>query len=208
VTPFYPEQRDPDDPDMNRDMGIALVELLGQGAGDQEKLAPQVVAMLERALRNDPEDVDAWEAKGQVLMLMKSQSAALATFETVLSKAPNREVSLSSAAMLCQDLNQMEPAIGYWLRAVEANPWAYMYRRNLCVLLAHKEAWDDVRPHCQAWVRLAPADVAARKLWVTCLLKEGKQEEARTEFEKIERMKPPNLREMQDWFAEQTGTRK
>ncbi len=65
-----------------------------------------------------------------------------------------------------------------------------------------------MRPHCQAWVRLAPADVSARKLWVTCLLKEGKQEEARTEFEKIERMKPPNLRELRDWFAEQTGTRK
>jgi predicted CXXCH cytochrome family protein len=208
VTPFYPEQRDPDDPDMNRDMGIALVKLLGKGAGDQEKLAPQVVAMLERALRNDPEDVDAWEAKGQVLMLMKSQSAALATFETALAKAPNRETSLSNAAMLCQDLNQMEPAIDYWRRAVKVNPWAPTYRQNLSVLLAHKGAWNDVRPHCQAWVRLAPADVPARKLWVTCLLKEGNQEEAKTEFEKIERMKPPNLREMQDWFAEQTGTRK
>jgi predicted CXXCH cytochrome family protein len=208
VIPFYPDQRDPDDPDMNRAMGMALVTLLGNGEGDQDLLAPQAVAMLEKAVRNDPEDVDAWEAKGQALMLMKSPSAALATFETALSKAPDREASLAAAAVLCQDLNQLDPAIDYWRRAVKANPWSATYRQNLSVLLAHKEAWDDLHPQCQAWVRLAPADVAARKLWVTCLLREGRPEEAKSEFEKIERMKPPNLRELQDWFAGQTGTRK
>jgi Tfp pilus assembly protein PilF len=207
LIPFYPEQQNPDDPDMKRDMGMALVKLLSTGAGDQERLAPQAVAMLETALRNDPDDVDAWEAKGQALMLMKSQSAALATFETALSKAPNREISLSAAAMLCQDMNQLEPAIDYWRRAVKINPWAAPYRQNLSVLLAHQQAWSDLRPQCEAWVRLVPADVAARKLWVTCLLKEGKPEEAKAEFDKIERMKPPNLRELQDWFREQTGTR-
>jgi hypothetical protein len=95
----------------------------------------------------------------------------------------------------------------YWRRAVQANPWMPAYRENLATLLVHKRAWDEARPHCQAWVRLAPDNVPARKLWVTCLLKEGKQAEAKTEFEKIERLKPPNLQELRDWFAGQTGTR-
>jgi Tfp pilus assembly protein PilF len=208
IIPFYPDQRASDDADVNRDTGMALVKHLGKGAEDEDRLAPQAVAMLESALRNDPEDLDAWEAKGQALMLMKYQSAALATFETALAKAPDRELSLSSAAALCQELNQLEPAIDYWRRAVKANPWVAPYRQNLSILLAHKQAWNDLRPHCQAWVRLAPADIAARKLWVTCLLREGKPKEAKEEFEKIERMQPPNLSELQDWFAGQTGTRK
>jgi tetratricopeptide (TPR) repeat protein len=105
--------------------------------------------------------------------------------------------------MLCQDSQQLEPAIAYWRRAIDMNPWMPQYRQNLALLLEHKRAWEEVRPECQAWLRLDPASVDARRLWAACLLKEGKKAEARAEFARIEQLNPPNLRELNAWFTEQ-----
>jgi thioredoxin-like negative regulator of GroEL len=68
-------------------------------------------------------------------------------------------------------------------------------------MLADKKAWDEARPQCEAWLRLDPASIEARVLWVSCLIKTGDLTRARTEFAKIERLRPPNLSILQARFA-------
>ena len=49
--------------------------------------------------------------------------------------------------------------------------------------------------------RLDPANMDARVLWVSCLLRTGDKAAARAEFAKIERLRPPDLPVLQARFA-------
>jgi len=122
----------------------------------------------------------------------------------VLTAAPRREGALVRAATLAQEQNQAEAAIDFWRRAAEVNPWQPSYRQSLCQLLARKGAWGDLRPQCEAWLRLDPASTDARQTWVTYLLRTGRKNEARAEFAKLRALRPPNLGQLQAWFDEES----
>jgi hypothetical protein len=94
-------------------------------------------------------------------------------------------------------------AIDYWRRAAEANPWMASYRRELAVLLAQKDAWDQVGAVCRAWLDLDPSSVEARRLWISSLFRAGKKDEARAEFEKVKALRPPDLEKLQGWFEQE-----
>src|SRR5262249_43070097 len=148
----------------------------------------------------DPEDWDAWLAKAQALRAQGRRSEAIAALEAVLAKEPRREMALTSAASLAQDLGQVDAAVDYWRRAVAVNPWAANYRRSLCLLLARKGAWEERRADAEAWLRLDPASIDARQTWVGCLLHTGHKDEGRAEFDKIRALHPANFDKVQAWY--------
>jgi tetratricopeptide (TPR) repeat protein len=202
---FYREREDPKDKEVERDQGIALVHMLVQNVSHGKALPVGIerraIELLEAALRNDPEDMQAGEARAEALALLNRQEEALAAYQAVLSKAPHREASLMGAAMLAQSMGHRDSALAYWRRAVEENPWQPYYRGSLAQMLADQKAWDEARPQCEAWLRLDPGRIEARVLWVRCLLKTGDKAEARAEFAKIERLRPPNLPLLQARFT-------
>jgi hypothetical protein len=205
VMPFHAPAELPPDPEAERDLGVALLGPLTETG----KVAPQpyggpALRLLEGATARDPEDWPAWEAKANALWAVDRRPEALAALQSVLTAAPRREGALTRAAVLAQELNQVETAIDYWRRAVEINPWMADYRRALCQLLVRQEAWDELRPQCEAWLRLDPGSVDARQAWVTCLLHTGHKDEARTEFAKIRALRPPNIGQLQAWFDEES----
>jgi hypothetical protein len=205
VVPFYQPAGTPPDPETERDLGIALLGPLAESG----KVMPRAwgdtaLRLLEPAVARDAEDWPAWEAKANALWAQGRRGEALAALQVVLAAAPRREAALTRAAALAQDLNQVEPALDYWRRAVEVNPWAANYRQSLCQLLAHKGAWEELRPHCQAWLRLDPANVEARQTWVSYLLRNGRRDEAREEFSRLRALRPPNLGRLQAWFDEES----
>jgi tetratricopeptide (TPR) repeat protein len=202
---LFSRQRHEPKTEIDRDLGIALAHIMVQSLS-QRKVPPagagqQALGLLEEAVRNDPSDMLAWEVEAEVLALLNRRAEALAAYETILAKAPYRESSLMGAAMLAQSQQQLEPALAYWRRAVAENPWQPHYRASLAQLLADQKAWDEARPQCEAWLRLDPASIEARVLWVRCLLKTGDKAGARAEFAKIERLRPPNLPLLQARFA-------
>jgi Flp pilus assembly protein TadD len=207
LVPFH---RPPDRREAERDLGIALTNDLVQGLIQGKAPPPEArwaVGLLEASVRHDPEDLPAWEAKARVLTLADRKAEALAAYEAVLAKAPHREVSLAGAAMLARDLQQVEAALSYGRRAVAENPWQPKYHADLAQLLADRKAWDEARPHCEAWVRLDPGSIEARMLWVRCLLQNGDKDRARAEFAKIERLRPANLPLLQARFAVEARAR-
>jgi tetratricopeptide (TPR) repeat protein len=211
VVPFYRQGPGAGDPDDGRDLGIALPHVMVQSLA-RRKAPPagvgrQAVELLEAAVRNDPEDVQAREVLAEALSLVNRQADALAVYEAVLAGAPDREASLMGAAMLAQSLQRREPALAYWRRAVAANPWHPYYRASLARMLADQKAWDEARPQCEAWLRLDPASIDARVLWVSCLLKTGDKDAARAEFAKVERLRPPDLPVLQARFAVELRSR-
>jgi hypothetical protein len=202
VTSFY-RDRLPADADAERDLGMALARMIWEGRSPGGAVGRAVVPLLESALRNDPGDVDALEAKAVVLSVLKRPAEALAAAEAGLEKAPRREVLLAAAATAAQELADMEKALAYGRQAVAANPWNPQYRRRLARLLASRGDWEESSQEAQAWLRLEPGSVEARMTWVTALLRLHRPEEARAAFATVERLQPPNLEELRAWVRRQ-----
>jgi tetratricopeptide (TPR) repeat protein len=202
---FHRSRLDGDEREQTRDEGVALAYLLGQGKEPPHRSGMQALRMLAAASERDPDDVAAREAMGTTLAaLQRPDEEVLAVFRGVLDRDPEREATRVRAAGLAQKLHQWEAARADWLRAVDANPWMPGYRRQLVQVLLHLQAWDEARPQVEAWMRLDPRSVEARKAWITCLLHEGKKDAARAEFARIEALQPPEIAELRDWFARQT----
>jgi hypothetical protein len=204
VASFYGDRLPAGDPEAARDLGVVLVQLGTEGKAPGATAARRAIPLLDAALRRHPDDLAALQARADALLLQTRLQEALAGYEAVLARAPRRELALRAAASAAQDLRQTDQALGYWRRAAEANPWMPLYRSHLTPLLAEAGDWDGAGEHARAWVRLDPGSVEARRLWVRCLLHEGKKEEARAEFARIEALAPAERSDLRRWFAEQT----
>jgi hypothetical protein len=95
---FY--RADPGDPGLARDLGVALARLAAGGKGDPLAYARRAADLLADGVTSFPEDVPAREARGQALAVLGRRAEALGAFESVLARAPRREVSLQGAARL------------------------------------------------------------------------------------------------------------
>jgi len=203
---FGRERLDPRDREQARDAGLALVKAASNGRLPQALATGQALELLRPALRNFPDDVEAWEARGWALLAQKSARQGLTAFEEVLIRDPQRERSLLGAALLAETLDLADKALGYWRRCAAVNPWLPLYRRHLALLLMRKQAWNEVRPQAQAWLRLDPGSTEARMLWITCLLRDGRKAEAAAEFARIEALRPPDLSRLRALYqAERRG---
>jgi hypothetical protein len=201
VVSFYRDRKGADAGEGERDLALALVKLALAGRAPASGAVGRTLPMLDAAVRRDPGDLAAGEARGHALALQGRSAEALAAFEAVLARAPEREPALVGAAATAEALARPEAALGYWRRAVAVNPWAPDYRRGLALLLVKKQAWDEAGPECQAWVRLDPTSAEARSTRVLCLLAAGNKDEARAEFARVEALAPDNFPELQARFG-------
>jgi tetratricopeptide (TPR) repeat protein len=203
VVPFYREHLDPHDPEAARDLAVALVQMTFNRKINEFAYPEAPLPLLDQAVRRDPDDVDAGEARAGLLMLQWRFPEALAAFEAVLARSPRRERSLVQAATVAQKMRRRETARRYWERAAEVNPWRSEYRESLALLLTEEKDWEGGRRQCEAWLRLDPASLEARTLWVKCLASTGRLEEARRELARLERLHAPAVAELRRWLAEQ-----
>ncbi len=205
VVAFTPEGTAPlPAAEADRDLGIALIALVAGGKIERDRYADQALPLLEAATRRDPADVDAWQARADALTLLRRPAEALQAVEAALPLRPQQETLLARAGQLTQDLGDAGRAVGYWRRAVTANPWLAEYRGPLATLLARQGDWDEARVQCRDWLRLDPESVPARLLWIRCLLHDGKRPEARAEADRLNLLQPENRPRLEAWFAEQT----
>jgi tetratricopeptide (TPR) repeat protein len=189
-----------DDVERERNRAVAVVkQALGGNAAAREALGT-VLAPLETALRRDPDDRIAAEAKGYALTLQGRRAEALAAFEALLVKAPQQELAVIGAGAVAEALGQTETAERHWRRAVALSPSEPGYRGHLTRMLLKREAWEEARESCQIWMRLDPMSAEARAALVQCLLATGNKTEARAEFARLEALAPANLRELQIRF--------
>jgi len=197
---FHQGPVNPKDKERSRDLGIALTRLAVQGKIGGRQIQ-NALALLEKSLQ--PDDLEAWQEKAELLLLLGRKSQALGALETILKQEPKRELALVQAAALSEDADR---AVDFWRRAVAANPWMAQYRAGLAQVSAHLGAWKESRRECQAWLLFiaangaGPASIDARKLWIECLLQDRQVAEARAEFARIVALKPADLDQLKSWF--------
>jgi hypothetical protein len=188
---FYGEQNDPKDAEVLRDLGIALIQKAWTERREEVRrgLCARALTLLDLAVENDPDDIEAMEAQGLGLWACADAPAALATFETVLAKVPERETSREAAAHLATRLRQDDKAVRHWQRFLGTNPWDPSAHYLLAKLLAQQQNWTAAIKEASAALRLQPTHEAARLLLVDGYFHQGQKQRAREEFQFVERLR-------------------
>jgi len=202
---FHRDLRDPADPDVRRDLGLAMISKSRSETHLEIRhaICARAMPLLETALQDDPEDIDALEAKGFGLWVLDAPRQALATLEAVLAKVPAREIAREDAAQLATSLGLEQTAIDHWRQLLTANPWNPEAHYSLAKLLGQRQDWLGAITETSAALRFDPTNVAARMLLVAACLKTGDQKRAHQEFATVERLQPPQLDKLREWFTAQ-----
>ena len=187
-----------------RDLALALSVVGERSVSDAQRqmFAKGVISLLTSALERQPDDVAAWEARGQALWWDKRPREALESFEKVLQRAPRRELSLRTAAIVSLELNETERGIAYWDRALAINPYAWQVHSFRGQALALRKQWAAAVDACDASLRLNPFDSRTRMLLIDCLIHQDKRQRARDELQILMALRSSPPEEMQKWFDE------
>jgi Tfp pilus assembly protein PilF len=202
LKPFHPYPPE-EEAEVRRDLGVAWVELMKISLANPQVHGETAEALLAGAIRQHPNDVPAREAMGFSLFLRGRQYEALDQLESVLSLDPKREWALNAVAALTWKLGRPEESLGYWRRLVAESPWQPAYRRALTEILIHMGERAEARTQCQAWLRLDPMSVDARRTWIHLLLRDNRRNEAREQLRLLEALKAPDLDRVRAWFDEE-----
>jgi len=195
----------PGDRESARDLGIALMDRFKRIPPPMQLRQGQLaLPRLQAAVRADPDDLDALDAKARAHWAVGEISAAAAAFDDVLTRSPRREVTLSLAAALAIERARWETAVSYLDRAIVVNPWRHELRLALGEAHAALADWPAAFTAGRDAVRLNPAGWQGRKLLVACYLATGKPDEARAEFQRLLALHPPDEESLRRWFAQQS----
>jgi hypothetical protein len=192
----------PGDEDAARDLALALVELADQQPLVAEELSQMALRALEAARQRAPGDVPALEGWAFALKMQSRGHEALAAFEEVLARVPERETTLTTTAELAADLGKTDVAIAYWERALAVNPWRASAHVSLARLVGRRREWRRAAKECRAALRINPAQLPPRQLLVDCLLNGGNREAAWAEFQNLlEATQPAQRADLQRLYA-------
>ncbi|MFL5341540.1 MAG: tetratricopeptide repeat protein [Gemmataceae bacterium] len=202
---FHRHLLDGPDPEVDRALGLALVQLAeSQPAGVARLLAQRALPALDEALGRDDADGDAWHAKGAALMRLNELDAAAAAYERALRAEPDRETTLYYAADLYLLLGRTDAALAAAQRAVRVNPWRWEYYKVLAQAAGSRGAWPEALAACEKALSLNAADPAARWLKVVCHFRMGNRAEAEREFDTLMALKPPGADRFREMFAQES----
>src|SRR5205085_7047301 len=110
IRSFYRGRKALDEAEDDRRRAIAVVKLTMMGDAAALRAARLALPALDAALQHDPDDLPAGEAKGYALSFQERRAEALAAFEAVLARAPDRETALVGAASAAEALGQTPAA--------------------------------------------------------------------------------------------------
>src|SRR5262249_11603022 len=204
---FYRGQPGLSEQEANRNRGLALVNALRNmppgPAGAQ--YSGEALPLLESGSGQAQDDVPAWEAMAHALFLQGRLEESLATSEAVLAAAPNRELTLVSAAAAAEGLHRRQAALDYWQRVVAGNPYRSDHHFHLARVLGGERRWTQATQEARAAVRLNPGDVESHLVLAVCLLRAGNQEEALAEIDTVKETQLAAPEHVRRWFAQQPG---
>jgi hypothetical protein len=202
LVPFYQDPKPANDSDTARDLGIALMDRAERDPKPVRKaLGERALPLLNMALQADGADLLGWEANATALWALGRTDEAAAAFEVVLIRAPQHEAALHSAATLAMERERPEAARAYWVRAVHVNPWRYEFHYGLAAACAQLREWAAAIAACQRALQLNPFHWEVRKVLIRCHLAMGAKDQARSEFERLLALDPPDPDALRRWYA-------
>jgi tetratricopeptide (TPR) repeat protein len=203
IVSFFKDRSGPNEPDAERDLGVALVSLDKTGGPIGRHLAGAALPLLDHATARHPQDVAAVEARGWALDVLDRREEAMTAYADVLRQAPRRERTLDLAALLAERQHKTAEALRYRQRLVEVNPTRSVYRTDLAKLLGQRGEWEASLREAEEAVRGNALSAEARMALVLACLRTGQPERARRERDVLLALRPQNARELLDWYRRQ-----
>lgn len=201
---FPPDLWDDGDASSRRNLGLALSELAERTTDDtgRRSWSHQAHMLLTPAVERHPDDVAAWEARGQALWRDKRPREALDNLDQALQRAPRRELALQTAALVALEVNETERSIAYWNRLLDLDPYTWQGHAYYAQTLALLRQWGKAVAACDAALRLNPFDPRTRMLQIDCLIHRGEQRRARFELETLLTLSSDKPEQIRKWFDE------
>jgi predicted CXXCH cytochrome family protein len=206
LVPFHLGRIDPDDEEVLRGLGLAIMGMLNRRMPEQVErhFAEKALPLLDRALEKDRRDWPVWKARVEALAHLGRQEEALAAAETVLAANPESEVVLQGAGFLALEMNRPTAALSYLERAVRVNPWNRKYHLGQAIASFRLKDWDGSARACRQALRIEPSNSASHSLLLQCYLCLGKKELAQAEFETLRQLTSEGRRPaLRLWYEEE-----
>jgi predicted CXXCH cytochrome family protein len=200
---FFLERLSRDDPDADRDLGVALAYLDKAPGPFRDQMAALALPLLEKASARRPNDAVAGEARGWTLFVLGRAEEAAAAYQAVLQQVPRRELTLVLAAQAAERLERLDEALAYRRQLVELNPPMGEYRTDLARLLAQRGDWVGTLRQAEAALERVPANKEARRLVVLGCLRTGQPERAERELATLLVLSPQDERMLRKWFEQE-----
>jgi hypothetical protein len=197
-----------DESNARRDLGIALAEVGERTNSESQRriFARPAYTLVMPALERQPDDVAAWEARGQALWWDKRPREALDSLEKALKQAPQRELALRTAALVSLELNETERSIAYLDRVLAIDPYSWPAHAFRGQALALRQQWREAVDACDASLRLNPFESRTRMLLIDCLIHQGRPRRAREELQILLELRSSPPEQIQKWFDELLST--
>jgi len=192
--------------DAARDMGVALgwaARILRPSPQVARVAAMQGLSLLEAAVRDRPDDLDARESLGHALGILGRPEDALHAFEGVLGIEPRRELALRSSGRLLARLQRPDLARSALQKTIAVNPWQSDYHLALAGVRGQAGDWPGAVAACREAIRLNPELFEARSLLVQCYLRSHEPDKADAEFQILLRFYPASREVWQQWYKQQ-----
>jgi Flp pilus assembly protein TadD len=189
-----------------RDLGVALINAEGVHGGKEadRMMAELALPLVNKAVRLDPLDIAAWEAKATALYQLGRLEEALAACDSSLNHNPDRETTLLLAASTARPLGRSSKMLAYGKRAFEINPWRPVTSQVLADAYSRVNELKKAAEAGRKAVQTDPLDVPTRQFLIVLYIELGDLPKAREELEACLVMSPPSQREaFRQWFARQ-----
>jgi tetratricopeptide (TPR) repeat protein len=161
-----------------------------------------VLAALDRAVAEHPDDLVALRMKAQALAFNGRRAGALRIADSLLKATPSDELLLDDYTAYAIDLGDFQAALEPSRRAVSLNPWSAAGRERLAYVSLRCQDWDGARREAREALRLNPFLRFARMFLVQCLLHDEETKAADDEFATLVKLHPDHRESLEQWLAE------
>ena len=203
LIPFHRGLLAANDPETARNLGLATMGMQDRGLPDaiSRQFAATALPLLEAAVARDPRDFPAVESYGDALWTVGRPDEARVAYDAVLAAHPEAEKALMAAGNLARVTNRLDDARAFFERAINVNPWSWVYHQELARVSFRRKEWDRAIGECQQAVRLDPTNPGSRSLLVSCYLGSGRASKATAEYETLRDLTPADRRaDLSEWF--------
>jgi hypothetical protein len=167
------------------------------------KVGPLVLAALEKAVAEHPDDLVALRMKAQALSFSGRTAEALAIAGSLLELTPDHELLLDDYLSYAIDLKDFQAALEPAKHAVALNPWSAAYRERLAFLSMQNKDWSGAHRQARDALRRNPFLRFGRMFLLQCLLHERDTKGAEREFATLVKLHPDRRESLEEWFREE-----
>src|SRR5437899_1398625 len=101
---------------------------------------------------------------GQQALRAGDLARAEQLFRQFLSQNPNSAEALSNLGAICARREQFSEALGFYEKALNANPKLVQVHFNMAIALGHLREYDKAAQHLRRFLQAYPQEARARQL--------------------------------------------